>query len=39
MGFTVVARKIHQINCAIAQLNETAQDLRQEIYQFKLGKE
>ncbi len=33
------ADALREINCAIAQLNETAQDLRQEISQFKLGKE
>jgi methyl-accepting chemotaxis protein WspA len=33
------ADALREINCAIAQLNDTAQDLRQEISQFKLGKE
>lgn len=33
------ADALREINYAIAQLNETAQDLKQEISQFKLGKE
>jgi methyl-accepting chemotaxis protein WspA len=33
------ADALREINSAIAQLNDTAQDLRQEISQFKLGKE